>query len=250
MFKFCLRRLQGALRRSYTDVMNEPVHTGAPARRGRPPNKSAPGETGRTNDPARTMAEILEVATQEFASKGLSGARIDEIAAATRTSKRMIYYYFGSKEGLYIAVLEDAYRRMRSIESQLHLEDLPPEEALRRLVEFTFDHHAGNEFFIRLVMTENMERGAYLAQSKSIQELNVPAIQAIRHLYERGVAQGVFRAGLDPVDIHASISALTFFNVSNQHTFGLIFKDGALSPQALATRRANVIDMIVRFVRR
>ena len=235
MFKFCLRRLQGALRRSYTDVMNEPVHTGAPARRGRPPNKAAPGETGRTNDPARTMAEILEVATQEFASKGLSGARIDEIAAATRTSKRMIYYYFGSKEGLYIAVLEDAYRRMRSIESQLHLEDLPPEEALRRLVEFTFDHHAGNEFFIRLVMTENMERGA---------------IQAIRHLYERGVAQGVFRAGLDPVDIHASISALTFFNVSNQHTFGLIFKDGALSPQALATRRANVIDMIVRFVRR
>jgi AcrR family transcriptional regulator len=230
--------------------MNEPVHTGAPARRGRPPNKGAPGETGRTNDPARTMAEILEVATQEFASKGLSGARIDEIAAATRTSKRMIYYYFGSKEGLYIAVLEDAYRRMRSIESQLHLEDLPPEEALRRLVEFTFDHHAGNEFFIRLVMTENMERGAYLAQSKSIQELNVPAIQAIRHLYERGVAQGVFRPGLDPVDIHASISALTFFNVSNQHTFGLIFKDGALSPQALATRRANVIDMIVRFVRR
>ena len=229
--------------------MNEPVHTAAPARRGRPPTRSVPAETGRTNDPARTMAEILAVATQEFANKGLSGARIDEIAAATRTSKRMIYYYFGSKEGLYIAVLEDAYRRMRSIESQLHLEDLPPEEALRRLVEFTFDHHAGNEFFIRLVMTENMERGAYLAQSKTIQELNVPAIQAIRHLYERGVAQGVFRPGLDPVDIHASISALTFFNVSNQHTFGLIFKDESRSREALATRRANVVEMVVRFVR-
>ncbi len=229
--------------------MNEPVHTAAPARRGRPPTRSVPAETGRTNDPARTMAEILAVATQEFANKGLSGARIDEIAAATRTSKRMIYYYFGSKEGLYIAVLEDAYRRMRSIESQLHLEDLPPEEALRRLVAFTFDHHAGNEFFIRLVMTENMERGAYLAQSKTIQELNVPAIQAIRHLYERGVAQGVFRPGLDPVDIHASISALTFFNVSNQHTFGLIFKDESRSREALATRRANVVEMVVRFVR-
>lgn len=229
--------------------MNEPVQNATPARRGRPPGKTAPAETGRTNDPARTMAEILAVATQEFANKGLSGARIDEIAAATRTSKRMIYYYFGSKEGLYIAVLEDAYRRMRSIESQLHLEDLPPEAALRRLVEFTFDHHAGNEFFIRLVMAENMERGTYLAQSPTIQQLNVPAIQAIRHLYERGVAQGVFRPGLDPVDIHASISALTFFNVSNRHTFGLIFKDQTLSPQALSARRDNIVDMIVRFVR-
>lgn len=229
--------------------MNEPVQNVTPARRGRPPGKTAPAETGRTNDPARTMAEILAVATQEFANKGLSGARIDEIAAATRTSKRMIYYYFGSKEGLYIAVLEDAYRRMRSIESQLHLEDLPPEAALRRLVEFTFDHHAGNEFFIRLVMAENMERGTYLAQSPTIQQLNVPAIQAIRHLYERGVAQGVFRPGLDPVDIHASISALTFFNVSNRHTFGLIFKDQTLSPQALSARRDNIVDMIVRFVR-
>ena len=230
--------------------MNEPVQNATPTRRGRPPGKTAPTETGRTNDPARTMAEILAVATQEFANKGLSGARIDEIAAATRTSKRMIYYYFGSKEGLYIAVLEDAYRRMRSIESQLHLEDLPPEDALRRLVEFTFDHHAGNEFFIRLVMAENMERGTYLAQSPTIQQLTVPAIQAIRHLYARGVAQGVFRPGLDPVDIHASISALTFFNVSNRHTFGLIFKDQALSPHALSARRDNIVDMIVRFVRK
>ena len=187
--------------------------------------------------------------TTEFASKGLAGARIDEIAAATRTSKRMIYYYFGSKEGLYIAGLEDSYRRMRSIEADLHLEDLTPEAALRRLVEFTFDHHANNPDYIRLVMTENMERGAYLAQSKTIQELNVPAIQAIRHLYDRGVAQGVFRAGLDPVDIHASISALTFFNVSNQHTFGLIFKNKPQSPQALASRRDNIVEMVMRFVR-
>jgi Tetracyclin repressor-like, C-terminal domain len=98
------------------------------------------------------------------------------------------------------------------------------------------------------VMTENMERGAYLAQSKSIQELNVPAIQAIRHLYDRGVAQGVFRAGLDPVDIHASISALTFFNVSNQHTFGLIFKNKPQSPKMIALRRKNIVEMVARFV--
>jgi AcrR family transcriptional regulator len=205
--------------------------------------------SSRTNDPARTMAGILEVATREFAEKGLSGARIDEIAAATKTSKRMIYYYFGSKEGLYVAVLEESYRRMRAIESAQHLQDLAPEDALRKLVEFTFDHHQGNPDYIRLVMNENIERGVYLAQSKSIRELNVPAIQAIRNLYDRGVAEGVFRPGLDPIDIHASISALTFFNVSNQHTFGLIFKHDGQTPEALAARRQSVVDLIVRFVR-
>ncbi|MGH6639182.1 MAG: TetR/AcrR family transcriptional regulator [Polaromonas sp.] len=230
--------------------MNESVHSMSAVKAAvKPGAKAAVRETSRTNDPARTMAGILEVATAEFANKGLSGARIDEIAAATRTSKRMIYYYFGSKEGLYVAVLEEAYRRMRSIEAELHLEDLPPEEALRRLVAFTFDHHHGNPDYIRLVMSENMERGAYLAQSKSIQELNVPAIQAIRMLYDRGVASGVFRPGLDPIDIHASISALTFFNVSNQHTFGLIFKRDAQSPEAIAARRHSIVEMICRFVR-
>ena len=204
----------------------------------------------RTNDPKRTMAGILEVANAEFSEKGLAGARIDEIAAATQTSKRMIYYYFGSKEGLYLAVLEESYRRIRAIEAQLHLEDLPPEDALRRLVGFTFDHHHGNEPYIRLVMSENMQRGEFLRQSKIIQQLNVPAIDAIRKLYERGVAAGVFRAQLDPVDIHKSISALTFFNVSNQHTFGLIFKRDTQTAKALTARRDSITEMIVRFVRK
>jgi AcrR family transcriptional regulator len=203
----------------------------------------------RTNDPARTMAGILDVATIEFAEKGLAGARIDEIASLTRTSKRMIYYYFGSKEGLYLAVLEESYRRMRAIEGELHLDDLDPEAALRRLVGFTFDHHHDNPAYIRLVMSENMQRGTYLAQSTIIQELNVPAISGIQRLYDRGVAQGLFRSGLDPVDIHASISALTFFNVSNQHTFGLIFKQDTQTPLALEQRRANVIDLIARYVK-
>lgn len=203
----------------------------------------------RTNDPERTMAGILEVATIEFGEKGLDGARIDEIAAATKTSKRMIYYYFTSKEGLYRAVLEDIYRRMRTIEAGLHLSDLPPEDALRKLVGFTFDHHHDNENFVRLVMSENIQRGAYLAQSKSIQTLNVPAIVAIQDLYDRGVASGVFRPGLDPVDIHASISALTFFNVSNRHTFGVIFKQDTKAPDTVAMRRSSVIDMVLRYVR-
>jgi AcrR family transcriptional regulator len=195
------------------------------------------------------MAEILAVATEEFAQKGLAGARIDEIAERTRTSKRMIYYYFESKEGLYVAVLEEAYRRVRAIEADLHLDDLEPEAALRRLVEFTFDHHAGNEDYIRLVMGENINRAQFLSASKSIQGLNVPALQAIKNLYERGVSAGIFRAGLTPIDIHATISALSFFNVSNRHTFGTIFKQDMNSKAVNARRREQVIETVVRFVR-
>jgi AcrR family transcriptional regulator len=194
------------------------------------------------------MAEILNVATQEFADKGLAGARIDEIADATRTSKRMIYYYFGSKEGLYVAVLEAAYGRMRQIESNLHLSDLEPEEALRRLVEFTYDHHQSNEQFIRLVMSENVQRGEYLAQSKEIQKLNGSALQTIQDLYIRGVKKGVFKKNLTPLEIHSAISALTFFNVSNQHTFGLIFKSKAPQGKAQTLKKAQVVDMMVSYV--
>jgi len=226
--------------------MNELVHKRRPpGRSAKPPAK----ETTRTNDPERTRANILEVAAAEFGEKGLAGARIDEIAALTRTSKRMIYYYFGSKEGLYLAVLEESYRNVRDVEAELHLQDLDPEQALRRLVAFTFDHHLSHENYIRLVMSENINRGQYIAQSKHIQDLNVPAIAAIRQLYQRGVKAGVFRPGLDPVDIHASISALSFFNVSNRHTFGVIFKLDTRSPAYVAHRRDNVIEMIVRFMR-
>jgi AcrR family transcriptional regulator len=213
-------------------------------------SRRAPKEAARTHDPERTRTGILEVAYAEFSEKGLAGARIDEIAAATRTSKRMIYYYFGNKEGLYVAVLEEAYRRMRKIEASLQLDDLPPEQALRKLAEFTFDHHHAHPDYIRLVMSENINRGEYLAQSGSVQALNVPAIEAISKIYQRGVAAGVFRRGLDPLDIHASISALSFFNVSNQHTFGLIFKRDMVSPANLESRRKNIADMVLRFVRK
>ena len=219
--------------------MNQLVHS---------PDEAPVHASGRTNDPARTMTEIIEVATHEFADKGLAGARIDAIAAATRTSKRMIYYYFGSKDGLYLAVLEEAYRRMRSIEADLHLDDLGPVEALRRLVEFTYDHHRDNEDFIRLVMSENIHRAEYLRQSKGIRQLNVRAIDAIRGVYDRGVGQGLFRPGLDPLDIHAVISALTVFNVSNRYTFGTIFD--RIDPQAKAATlpREHVVQLLLRFV--
>ena len=235
--------------------MNQPVHSSksarrTPAKRATKPRGKADTAQARTHDPERTRADIIEVATREFSDKGLAGARIDLIAQAMRTSKRMIYYYFGSKEGLYVAVLEAAYSRMRSIESGLHLEDLAPEDALRKLVGFTVDYQLAHPEFIRLVMNENMHRGQYLAQSKTIQRLNVPAIEGLRQVLVRGQREGVFRKGLDPLDLHMSISALSVFNVANRHTFSLIFKCDLQSAASVVARRDSIIEMVVRFVRK
>jgi AcrR family transcriptional regulator len=246
-------------RSAYTRPMNQPVHSGngPAAKAGRPPataraarKKREAAAPARTNDPERTVADILEVATREFAENGLAGARVDVIAEAMRTSKRMIYYYFGSKEGLYVAALEEAYRRIRAIEADLHLEDLPPEPALRRLVTHTMEYQAANPDFVRLVMTENIHRGQYLKKSRAIQRLNVPAIEGLRRVYERGVKAGAFRAGLDPVELHWAISAFAIFNVANKHTFSIIFQRDMDEPRGAAARRELAAEMLVRFVRR
>jgi AcrR family transcriptional regulator len=202
----------------------------------------------RTNDPDATRRDIVDTATREFADKGYSGARVDEIAARTRTSKRMIYYYFGGKEGLYIAVLENAYGRIRTIEGSLDLEHQPPDAALRRLVAFTFDYQNAHPEFIRLVMNENMLNGRYLVRSKAIRRLNDTAIDGLRDVLVRGAKAKVFRRGIDPVSLHMSISALCFFNVANRATFSTIFDKDMSSPRALTVRRAEVVETIARYV--
>lgn len=203
---------------------------------------------GRTNDPEGTKRNIIDVATKEFARRGLSGARIDEIAAKTKCSKRMIYYYFDSKEGLYLRVLEAAYSQVRAFEASLDLDGLPPAKALERLVRFTFDYHHNNKDFIRLVMIENIHYGKYLAQSSEIQKLNLAAIDAVSHLLARGGRAGNFRADLDPVELHWKISALCFFNVSNRATFSRIFKRDLDSQESLASLQDGVVEMILRYV--
>jgi len=203
----------------------------------------------RTQDRDGTRRNILEIATDEFANKGFSGARVDDIAARTNTSKRMIYYYFGDKERLFAAVLEEAYSRIRQIEASLELDQIEPESALRALVGFTFDYQNANERFIRLVMIENIHNGVHLARSRSIEELNFSAITTLRDIYRRGRAAGAFRDGIDEVDLHMSISALCFFNVSNRATFSRIFKREMATPDALARRREIVIDTIMRYVK-
>ena len=212
-----------------------------PSRKDREPPK-------RSQDPDGTRRDILETALREFALNGLSGARIDEIAARTKSSKRMIYYYFGDKEGLYLRALENAYRTVREGENRLDTDGLPPREALKRLVEFTFDHHHEHEDFIRMVMIENIHHGQYIEQSEVIRGLNVTAIDHIASIYARGVEEGVFRAGLDPVELHWQVSALCFFNVSNRATFSKIFARDFGSPEALLSLRQNAVEMVLRFV--
>ena len=205
-------------------------------------------EGTRTQDPEGTRTNIIEVASEEFALNGLAGARIDEIAARTRASKRMIYYYFEDKEGLNLSALENAYQTVRKGEGELDIEHLPPLEALRRLVEFTFNHHQQHESFIRMVMIENIHHGDYLERSKTIRQLNVTAIDHIKKLYARGVKAGLFRKNLEPVELHWQISALCFFNVSNRATFSKIFGRDFGAPEAQASLRKNVVDMVVRYV--
>jgi AcrR family transcriptional regulator len=196
-----------------------------------------------------TRDRILNVALQEFSRHGLSGARIDAIAAESGLNKGMIYYYFGSKEDLYVAALEESYRRFRQIESDFHIESLAPEPALRKLVGASFDFHAAHPEFVRMVMTENINQGEYIRKIPELRAINRSAISLLDRLCQRGIAEGVFRADIDTVDLHMSISALSFYNVSNRHTFSVIFDRDLGAPEVHAARRESVIDTILRYVR-
>ncbi|MDO6966698.1 TetR/AcrR family transcriptional regulator [Rhizobium alvei] len=203
---------------------------------------------GWKQDPEGVRSNILAIALEEFSRNGLSGARMDEIAARTRTSKRMIYYYFQDKEGLYRRVLEEAYRKVRRGEEALELDHSAPQDALRQLVEFTFDHHSRNPDFIRLVMIENIHHGEYLRQSEVIRNLNAAAIARVQIIYDKGVSDGVFRPGLTSLRIHWLISALSFFNVSNQKSFSLLFGEDLFSESGQTTLRTQASETVLRYV--
>ncbi len=204
--------------------------------------------SGWKQDPEGVRKNILAVAMEEFAANGLSGARIDEIAAKTQTSKRMIYYYFGDKEGLYGRVLEEAYRQVRAGEQELELEHLPPLEALQKLAEFTFDHHSRHPEFIRIVMIENIHHGQYLERSELIRLLNAGAIQKLEEICRRGRDAGLFRDDVTPLELHWHISALSFFNVSNRATFSHIFGNSLFGPGAQGVLKRHLVEMIVGLV--
>ncbi|MEU0532604.1 TetR/AcrR family transcriptional regulator [Amycolatopsis tolypomycina] len=205
-------------------------------------------EAERQRDKDRTRADILAVATREFADKGYTGARVDEIAARTSTTKRMIYYYFGGKEQLYIAVLERAYSALRASEQQLDVEHLDPEEALRQLAALTFDHHQANPDFIRLVSIENIHRAEHLSQSEILAGLADPALGGITRILERGHKAGLFRADADALDVHMIISSFCVFQQANRHTFQAIFGRDMLDPARREHYRTMLGDLLINYL--
>jgi TetR/AcrR family transcriptional regulator len=207
-----------------------------------------PVEAERTRDRERTRAEILEVATREFAEHGYSGARVDEIAERTRTTKRMLYYYFDSKERLYTEVLERAYAQIRTAERDLDVEHLEPLAAIRRLAELTFDHHEAHPDFIRLVSIENIHRAEHMRASHRFADLNTPAIDRIDRILQRGRAEGTFTRAADALDVHMMISAFCVFRVANQHTWATLFRRDLLDPALRERYRRMLGDMVVDYL--
>jgi AcrR family transcriptional regulator len=199
-------------------------------------------------DANRTKAMILAAAAAEFAARGFSDAFINSIAAHTHVNKRMIYYYFGSKRQLYVAVLKNEYKKIREAEKRLDLDHLPPIDALRQYTESAFNYYIHNKQFVHLVNLENVMKGQHLNSSKSFKVLNSPIIGILQRILRRGVEQGLFRRGIDPIELHLTISALGFFYVSNRYTFGTIFSYDMKSPRAFKRRMKVIVDIILRYV--
>ncbi len=204
---------------------------------------------GRQRDAERTRAEILEVARHEFAEQGFAGGRVDEIAARTRTTKRMIYYYFGGKEQLYQAVLQRAYADIREAEQTIEVDHLEPTAAIRRLAELTFDHHESHPDFIRLVSIENIHHAEHIAGLKDFAGQNTAVIELTESILARGLRSGEFARKVDAVDLHMLISSFCVFRVANRHTFGAIFDRDLTSPRLRKRYRQMLGDVVVAYLR-
>ena len=200
-------------------------------------------------DPERTRLNILTAATVEFSGKGLDGARVDKIATRSGVNKRMIYHYFGDKEGLYLAVLEKSYTAIRTAELELSLVDQDPVEGMRTLVRFTWKHLVAHPEFLSLLATENLHHAANLKKLPNIRELHSPLIGMISEVLQRGVKRKLFRRGVDPMQLYISIAGLGFFYLSNRHTLSTIFGRDLSAPMALAERESHIAEVVLGYLR-
>lgn len=210
----------------------------------------APAAEERQRDADRSQAAILAAARDEFAQFGLGGARVDRIAERAGVNKRLIYYYFEDKEKLFEAVLEQAYLDIREQERKLRLLDQPPAEALRKLVEFTWNYYLAHPEFLTLLNSANLHKARHLAESRRARELNSPLIEMLAEILERGRKQGAFRGGVDPVQLYVSIAALSYFYLSNSYTLSAIFGRDLLSTKAKSERLSHMCDVILGYVLR
>jgi AcrR family transcriptional regulator len=197
-----------------------------------------------------TRARILEAATAEFAHYGLGGARVDRIAKRAGANKRMLYYYFGSKEALFLAALEASYAHIRSAEGELDLEHRDPREALKRLVQFTWTYYLEHPEFMTLLNSENLHKGRHVQRSRRVRELHSPLVETLRTILRRGERAGYFRRGVDPVQLYISIAGEGYFYLSNRYTLSRIFGRDLMSQRALRIRAAHIEDTILNSLRR
>jgi AcrR family transcriptional regulator len=202
----------------------------------------------RIRDADATKARILEAAKKEFARLGLGGARVDQIAEEAQANKRMIYHYFGSKEDLFQYVLEEAYLDIRNAEQELKLAHLPPREALEKLVRFTWTYYLDNPAFITLVNSENLHRARHLEGSERLRVASRRFTMMVKDILDRGVADGVFRPGIDPVQLNITIAAIGYYYLTNRFTGSILFERDFMARDALEARLAFNIDTIMRLV--
>ena len=199
-------------------------------------------------DPARNQGRILRAAVAEFARYGLGGARVDRIAARAGANKRMLYYYYGNKDELFLAVLEDSYARIRNAERALHLTDLDPQEAMRRLVAFTWNYYLEHPEFLTLLNSENLHRARHIRRSRNIVAMHSPFAAMIKQVLERGARAGEFRRGVDPVQLYISIAGLGYFYLSNRHTLSAIFERDLLAPKSKAERLKHMTELVLGYL--
>jgi AcrR family transcriptional regulator len=208
----------------------------------------APAAEERQRDADRSQATILAAARDEFAEFGLGGARMDRIAERAGLNKRLIYYYFEDKETLFQAVLEQAYRDIREEEQGLHLRDLPPADAVRRLVEFTWSYYLRHPEFLTLLNSANLHKARHLQGSRRARELNSPLIEMLAEVLERGRREGIFRGGVDPVQLYISIAGLSYFYLSNSYTLSAIFGRDLTAAKARSERLSHMTDVILGYL--
>ncbi len=202
----------------------------------------------RKRDAAATRKRLLQAAVTEFCAEGFSGARTAAIATRAKCNIRMLYHYFGSKDGLYLAALEHVYAHLRAREEKLDLLHLDPVNGMAALVEFTFDHMLEHEEFIHLIGIENIQRGRTLKKSRVVPQAAMPLVQSIESLLHRGQRQGVFRQGVDPVQLYVSVLSLSYVHLSNKHTLSITFGQDLTNAAWLAKRRKHVREMILGYL--
>jgi AcrR family transcriptional regulator len=201
-----------------------------------------------TRDPEQTRARILAAARAEFARAGLGGARVDRIAQAAGANKRMLYYYFGNKDELFTAVLEATYEHIRDAEKALRLTEIDPPEAIRRLIAFTWEYYLEHPEFLTLLNSANLHRARHLEKSAKVRSMHSPFVAMIEEILERGRKAGVFRAGVDPVQLYVSIAGLSYFHLGNRYTLSAIFGRDLMSPRARAERLAHMTELVLGYL--